>query len=58
MNNLNVYHGDIKSENVMIKNNTPRLIDWGSAFIQKNDAFKRMLQVVLFNSIFLTLVSY
>jgi len=40
MNNLNVYHGDIKSENVMIKNNTPRLIDWGSAFIQKNDAIQ------------------
>ena len=33
MNKLRVYHGDIKSANILVKDGThPDLIDWGLAF--------------------------
>ena len=36
MNNRGVYHTDIKTSNILVKNGRPRLIDWGSALITKN----------------------
>ena len=45
MNNLKLYHFDIKSGNVLYKNNCAKLIDWGLAGTQKSkeiiDAAKR-----------------
>ena len=65
MNKLRVYHGDIKSANILVKDGSPRLIDWGLAFYHKkkndnvhNDAKERPFQFnvppscVLFNSTF------
>jgi hypothetical protein len=65
MNKLRVYHGDIKSANILIKDGTPRLIDWGLAFYHKKsdsnihkDAQDRPFQFnlppscVIFNKIF------
>lgn len=36
MNKLRVYHGDIKSSNILVKDCSSRLIDWGLAFYHKN----------------------
>ena len=65
MNKLRVYHGDIKSSNILVKDCSSRLIDWGLAFYhnKKNggvhsDAKDRPFQFnvppscVLFNSTF------
>jgi tRNA A-37 threonylcarbamoyl transferase component Bud32 len=41
MNKLNVYHGDIKADNVLVQQETqllPRLIDWGLSFVYKNSS--------------------
>lgn len=35
MNQLGLYHEDLKSPNILVKDNVPRLIDWGFAI--KND---------------------
>lgn len=65
MNKLRVYHGDIKSANILVKDGSPRLIDWGLAFYHKkkddnvhNDAKERPFQFnvppscILFNNTF------
>lgn len=44
MNKLGLYHEDIKSDNVMVKDDQPRLIDWGLAVTEfglVNDASAR-----------------
>jgi hypothetical protein len=69
MNKLNVYHGDIKDSNVLVKIDDSscktRLIDWGLSFIRKNNSdiprklYRRPFQYnvpfssVLFNNEFL-----
>ena len=66
MNNLGVYHCDIKGSNVLIKKDKTRLIDWGISteyHPEKDDSIPKILQngpfqfnapfaSILFNSVF------
>lgn len=44
MNKLGIYHNDLKSDNVLYKNNNIRIIDWGLAmFRNKNNTIPNIL---------------
>ena len=36
MNNLGVYHEDLKADNILVQNGQPTIIDWGLAVINEN----------------------
>ena len=64
MNKMNVHHQDIKSSNLLIKDNNIKIIDWGIAFVQSNKKrvhpfaigrpfqFNSPFSIVLFNEMF------
>lgn len=48
MNNLNLFHSDIKANNVLFKNNNIKLIDWGLATFITNKE-KELLEIPISN---------
>jgi hypothetical protein len=51
MNNLGLFHNDLKGENILYKNEQSRIIDWGLASIQKNNEIPSIItdRVIQFN---------
>jgi len=42
MNKHNIYHGDLKASNLMIKSSNIKVIDWGLAFVHKSGNINSM----------------
>ena len=69
MNKNTMYHGDIKSSNILVYKGKSKLIDWGLAFTQQTNKVHKMvtnrpfqfnvpLSCILFNDHFISIVKY